>query len=102
MSVEELAGVKSSGTLMFAFLGSALTLSWMPPASPTQRLIALATGFLVAVAAAPMTLRYFELPDTAERGVAFFVALVAMRAIPPLLDVMVENIRAIRFPWNKG
>ena len=89
-------GVKTA-TLVCSFVGSALSLSYAKEMTKTQAAVAVVTGTSVAVFAAPLALHYLGLPDVFERAVAFFVGLLAIRAVPVALNV-VERFRDIKLP----
>lgn len=95
-SVENIAGVKGV-TLVFAFLGAAVSLSYAKEMTRGQAVTAVLAGTAVAVSAAPLALHYLALPDPFERGLAFFAGLVAMRAVPALLAV-VDRFRNVKLP----
>jgi hypothetical protein len=95
-AVENIAGVKVA-TLVFAFLGAAVSLSYAKEMTKGQAVTSVLAGTAVAVSAAPLALHYLALPDPFERGLAFFAGLVAMRAVPVLL-ALVDRIRNVRLP----
>lgn len=94
---ESLAGIKY-GTLIFAFLGAAVSLSYAKELTRPQAVTAVLTGTAVAVMATPMALHYLDLPASLERAVAFFAGLAAMRAVPVLFD-LIDRLRDIKLPW---
>jgi hypothetical protein len=94
--VETVAGVKVA-TLVFSFLGAAVSLSYAKEMTRGQAVTAVLAGTSVAVSAAPLALHYLGLPDPFERGLAFFAGLVAMRAVPALLAV-VDRFRNVKLP----
>ena len=96
-TTDTVAGIKVA-TLVFGFLGSAVSLSYAKELTRTQAVTAVFSGTAVAVSAAPLVLRYYGLADDVlERGVAFFAGLVAMRAVPALLAV-VDRLRDAKLP----
>lgn len=95
-AIENLAGVKVA-TLVFSFIGAAVSLSYAKEMTRGQAVTAVFAGTAVAVAAAPLALHYLGLPDPFERGLAFFVGLMAMRAVPVLLSV-VDRFRNVKLP----
>lgn len=95
-SIEQIAGIKIA-TLVFAFVGSAVSLSYAKEMTRGQAVTAVIAGTTVAVAGAPLALHYLGLPDPFERGVGFFAGLVAMRAVPALLAV-VDRFRNVKLP----
>lgn len=90
------AGIKVA-TLVFSFLGAAVSLSYAKEMTRVQAVTSVFAGTAVAVSAAPLALHYLGLPDPFERGVAFFAGLVAMRAVPVLL-AMVDRFRDVKLP----
>ncbi|MBY0242660.1 MAG: hypothetical protein K2X55_25435 [Burkholderiaceae bacterium] len=95
-TTDSVAGIKIA-TLVFGFLGAAVSLSYTKEMTRTQAITAIFAGTAVAVSAAPLALHYLGLPDPFERGVAFFAGLVAMRAVPVLLG-MVDRFRDVKLP----
>ena len=97
------AGVKSAATLVWAFLGSALSMSYMPKMTRAQTAVAIAAGVVTAVALAPLALHSLGWPDSLERGVSFLLGLVAMPLLPALFDRAKSFISSmnIRMPWEK-
>lgn len=93
---ENVAGVKVA-TLVFSFIGAAVSLSYAKEMTRGQAITAVLAGTAVAVSAAPLALHYLGLPDPFERGLAFFAGLVAMRAVPALLAV-VDRFRNVKLP----
>ncbi|KQW96985.1 hypothetical protein ASC94_09260 [Massilia sp. Root418] len=91
-----IAGIKYA-TLIASFLGAAVSLSYAKEMTRVQAISAVAAGTAVAVAGAPLALHYLGLPDTFERGVAFFAGLVAMRAVPAALAI-VDRVRHAEIP----
>lgn len=94
--VESVTGVKAA-TLVFSFVGAAVSLSYAKEMTRGQAITAVLAGTAVAVSAAPLALHYLGLPDPFERGLAFFAGLVAMRAVPALLAV-VDRFRNVKLP----
>lgn len=94
--VESATGVKVA-TLVFSFVGAAVSLSYAKEMTRGQAITSVLAGTAVAVSAAPLALHYLGLPDPFERGLAFFAGLVAMRAVPALLAV-VDRFRNVRLP----
>jgi hypothetical protein len=95
-AIENLAGVKVA-TLVFSFVGAAVSLSYAKEMTRGQAITAVLAGTAVAVAGAPLALHYLGLPDALERGVGFFAGLVAMRMVPVLLAV-VDRFRDVKLP----
>jgi hypothetical protein len=95
-TAESIAGIKVA-TVVFSFLGAAVSLSYAKEMTRVQAVTAVLAGTAVAVSAAPLALHYLGLPDQFERGLAFFAVLVAMRAVPALLAV-VDRFRNIKIP----
>jgi len=95
-AIENIAGIKAA-TLVFSFIGAAVSLSYAKEMTRTQAVTAVFAGTAVAVSAAPLALHYLGLPDPFERGLAFFAGLVAMRAVPALLAV-VDRFRNVKLP----
>lgn len=89
-------GVKTA-TLVCSFIGAALSLSYAKEMTRMQAVIAVLTGTSVAVFAAPLALHYLGVPEVFERAVAFFIGLLAIRAVPVALGV-VERFRDIKLP----
>lgn len=94
---DSVAGIKYA-TLIFGFVGAAVSLSYAKEMTRTQALTALVTGPAVAVAATPLLLHYLGMPDTLERAVAFFAGLAAMRAVPVFFS-LIDRVRSIKLPW---
>lgn len=90
-------GIKYS-MLIVAFLGSALSLSYAKEMTRKQAITAVLTGTSVAVMGAPVALHYLGLPDTLERAISFFLALVAMRLVPAGL-ALIDRLRDLKLPW---
>jgi hypothetical protein len=95
-TIENVAGIKVA-TLVFSFIGAAVSLSYAKEMTRGQAITAVFAGTAVAVSAAPLALHYLGLPDPFERGLAFFAGLVAMRAVPALLAV-VDRFRNVKLP----
>lgn len=95
-TIENVAGIKVA-TLVFSFIGAAVSLSYAKEMTRGQAITAVLAGTAVAVSAAPLALHYLGLPDPFERGLAFFAGLVAMRAVPVLLTV-VDRFRNVKLP----
>lgn len=89
-------GVKTA-TLLCSFIGAALSLSYAKEMTRAQAVVAVLTGTSVAVFAAPLALHYLGLSEVFERAVAFFIGLLAIRAVPVVLGV-VERFRDIKLP----
>ena len=85
-------------TIVFSFLGSAMSLSYAKEMTKPQAITAIVTGATVAVMAAPVALHYLALPDTFERAVGFFGGLGAMRLVP-VFFALIDRLRDIRLPW---
>lgn len=95
-TAESIAGIKVA-TVVFSFLGAAVSLSYAKEMTRVQAVTAVLAGTAVAVSAAPLALHYLGLPDQFERGLGFFAGLVAMRAVPALLAI-VDRFRNIKIP----
>lgn len=85
-------------TIVFSFLGSAMSLSYAKEMTKTQAITAIITGATVAVVAAPIVLHYLDLPDSFERAIGFFGGLGAMRLVP-VFFALIDRLRDIRLPW---
>lgn len=102
-NLADFMGVKSTASVVCAFLGSAISMSYMPKMTPLQTFLAVITGMTTAVVLAPLALHGIGWPDSLERGVSFLLGLLAM----PLLPAAVERLKAmvatmsIKFPWSK-
>lgn len=92
---ESLIGVKYS-TLIAGFLGAAVSLSYTKELTRAQMLGAVAVGTATAVYGAPLALHYLGLPEQFERPVSFFIGLIAMRAIPLVMDRLVAFIPSLK------
>ncbi len=99
-SFDTVTGIKFA-TLLFAFLGSAVSLSYAKEMTRFQMLVAIISGTAVSVSATPLVLHYLTLTDSMERAIAFFAGLVAMRFVP-VLFAWVERLRDMRLPGDKG
>ena len=93
---DTIGGIKVA-TLIFSFVGAAVSLSYAKEMTRTQAVVAVLAGTAVAVAGAPLALHYMALPETFERGVAFFSGLLAMRGVPVVLSV-VDRFRGVKLP----
>ncbi len=102
-NLADLAGVKSTGSLICALLGSAISMSYMPKLSPFQTFLAIVSGTVTAVVLAPLALHSLDWPDSLERGVSFLLGLLAMPLLPALVDRTKALITtmSIKFPWSK-
>ena len=96
---DSIAGFKVV-TLLTAFTGSAMSLSYAKDLTRTQALVAVATGVAVAVFGAQLLRYYWTLPDSIEPAITFFGGLFAMRAVPAALAA-VDALKNLRSPWNK-
>jgi hypothetical protein len=95
---ETFAGFKHA-TIVAAFLGSAISLSYAKDLTKKQAAVAFLAGGATAIYAAPLLLHYADLSgDNIERAVAFCTGLAAMRAVPALL-ALVDRLRDIKLPW---
>jgi len=94
---ETLFGVKSYATLVMAFFGAAISLSYVQELSRLRLFFSLCGGTAAAINAAPLLVYYFQIPEALEHAVAFFAGLLAMRAFPVLL-AMVDRLRGIPLP----
>ncbi len=99
-TLETLTGVKVA-TLVFAFIGSAISLRYTKEMTKFQMVTALLTGIAVAVAGAPLALHYVVHDETLERSVSFVLALCAMRLIPTAF-AWVDSLRDIKLPSLPG
>lgn len=94
--INTLAGIKYA-TLVFAFLGSAVSLRYAKELTRFQMFISIIAGTAVSVSASPLVLHYLNLSDSLERAIAFFAGLFAMRGVPVLLS-LVDRLRDIKLP----
>ena len=94
---DSVAGIKYV-TLVFAFLGAAVSLSYAKEMTRPQAVTAIATGAAVSVAATPLLLHVLGWPDSLERAIAFFAGLAAMRAVP-VFFTLIDRLRDVRLPW---
>jgi len=85
-------------TIVFSFIGSAMSLSYAKEMTKPQAVIAVVTGATVAMMAAPVVLHYSNLPESFERAVGFFGGLGAMRLVP-VFFALIDRLRDIRLPW---
>lgn len=96
--LETITGLKI-WSILAAWLGSAISLSYMPRLSPVKMLTTLASGGLIALyAARGMRLYFKDLPDDAEIVIAFFLGLFAMPLMPVVMEKAQASIRALRVP----
>jgi len=91
------AGIKYA-TIVFAILGTAVSLSYAKEMTRSQVFTAIGAGTLVSVMATPLILHYLGLPDSLERAIAFFAGLAAMRAVPVFFS-LIDRLRDIKLPW---
>lgn len=96
-ATDSVAGIKYA-TLIFAFLGSAVSLSYAKEMTRSQALTAIVVGTLVSVMATPLVLHFLGLTDSLERAIAFFAGLAAMRAVPVFFS-LIDRLRDIKLPW---
>lgn len=89
-------GVKVA-SLVFGFLGSALSLSYAKEMSRRQAATAVAAGTIIAVAVEPLVLHYLALPPVLGRAVAFVLGLVAMRLVPAVLS-LTDRVKDAKLP----
>lgn len=94
--ISDFFGIKTA-TLIAAFLGSAVSLSYMPQLTRWQLFSSIFTGTAIAVYGAPFVLHFFDTPEVLERGVAFFAGLIAMRAVPVLFYI-VDRFKGLKLP----
>lgn len=94
--INSLAGIKYA-TLIFALIGSAVSLSYAKEMTRFQMFVAIISGTAVSVSATPLVLQYLGMSDSLERAIAFFAGLVAMRFIP-VLFAWVDRLRDIKLP----
>ncbi len=101
MSIENdtVLGVKSL-TILWAFIGSAASLSYARELTTVGAVVALLVGMAVSVGGAPLALHYLNLGDSMERAVAFTLGLLAMRGVP-VLFALLDRLRDIKLPWLK-
>lgn len=92
---ESLIGVKYS-TLLAGFIGAAVSLSYTKELTRPQMLGAIAVGTATAVYGAPLALHLIGMAETLERPVSFFIGLIAMRAIPVIMDRLVGFISTFK------
>jgi hypothetical protein len=95
--ISDFLGVKTA-TLIAAFLGSVLSLSYIPQLTRAQVFSSVATGVAIAAYGAPMAISGFGLPEVLERGVAFFAALLAMRLVP-VMFFLVDRLKNVKIPF---
>jgi hypothetical protein len=96
-AVESLLGVKSA-TLVAGFIGAVVSLSYNRPLNRVQMLVAVLVGTATAVYGAPLALHYLGLSENMERPVSFFIGVVAMRAIPAIMDRIVAIFPSLNPP----
>lgn len=96
---DAVAGVKTA-TAALAFIGSAFSLRYTKDLTTAQAVTAVATGAVAAVCGAMLARHYAALPEQLEPAIAFFSGLFAMRLIPATMDMLVDNIKRVRFPWT--
>lgn len=101
MDFEQTTGMRAA-TVLAAFFGSALSLSYAKEMTRTQAAVSVCAGVFVAVYGAPVVLHVLPAPwgDISERGAAFFMGLFAMRGVPAVLGA-IDNLRNLKTPWNK-
>lgn len=85
------------GSLIAAFAGAILSLSFLKGLTRRQAMCAVVTGFLCSVFTTPFIVAYFSLPGDVESryGVAFLVGLLAMNLIPGI-RAAIERLLAMR------
>jgi len=98
---DSIAGIKY-GTLLFAFLGSAASLSYAKEMTKVQAAASVAVGIAVAVGTSPLVMYYSSLPDPLERAVAFVLGLFAMRVVPTVLARAEAIVGAFKLPGQSG
>lgn len=85
-------------TVVLAFAGSALTLSYVAELSKKQAISGAITGTAVATMATPLAMYYLPIPHQLAGSVAFFLGLVAMRTVP-VLFTLIDRLKYIKLPW---
>lgn len=106
--ISEFFGIKTA-TLIAAFVGSSISLSYMPELTRWQLVTALFTGIAMAVYGAPMMIHLIEvlssvwghpvkIPEVFERGFSFFIALLSMRLVPVMFS-LVDRLKGARLPF---
>ena len=72
------------GAVLFGFVGSILSLSFLKDLNRKQATVAVLTGFIASQATGPLVVAYFNLPADVESGygVSFLIGLLAMNLIP--------------------
>lgn len=99
--IETIVGLKIWAVLA-AWLGSAISLSYMPRLTTGKMLVTLASGGIIALYAAKAVRLYFRsLPDDSEIVVAFFLGLFAMPLMPVVIEKAQSSIRSLRIPGTK-
>ena len=96
-TTETIIGVKYSA-LIAGFLGAAVSLSYTKELTKPQMLGSVAVGTITAVYGAPLAMHYLGLSETMERAISFFIGLVAMRAIPIIMDHLAAFIPSLNKP----
>ncbi len=94
---DSVAGIKYA-TLIFAFVGAAVSLSYAKEMTRPQALTAIIVGTVVAVMATPLALHYLGLANELERAIAFFSGLAAMRSVPVFFS-LIDRLKDIQLPW---
>lgn len=103
MSTPELNEGVQHAPLVAAFFGAAIGLSYTPPMTKGKALVALFTGWCVAVYASPLffaLIEYYtkaELSKEVTGSISFFSGLIALRLVPVLL-FHVEQLKHKTFP----
>lgn len=87
------AGVKIA-TAVYAFLGSAISLSYAKQMTRIQALVALVSGVITSVAVQPLVMDKLGLSSSVANSISFLLGLVSMRAIPALLTLVDRSKRA--------
>lgn len=97
---DSVAGIKYA-TMIFSFVGAAVSLSYAKEMTRPQALTAIIVGTACAVMATPLALHYLGLPSELERAIAFFAGLAAMRAVPVFFS-LIDRLKDIQLPWLNG
>lgn len=102
MPTPEIQDGVSQGTLIAAFIGSIIGLSYAPKMSLRQAVVALLTGWSVAIYGAPLMILIIEyyykvtIPELVGNSISFFMGLIALRLVPVIL-FHVGQLKTIRF-----
>lgn len=100
--LDTIAGLKLWSAIA-AWLGSAISLSYMPQLSTTKMLATLASGGIIAMyAARGIRLIRPDWPDGLETIVSFFVGLLAMPLMPAAIEKAKSVIAGFKVPGSGG